>query len=135
MNSNTQHMIDRLVDLGLQREEAFALRRISMTLHRWYEQECGDGNNYASWSIERDEETNKPYRCIYWHDGNNEKYSIADREKGAYKRLAKILANHPKLTSYCQTDPRGASLYILRVEDVEGQDIQQVYTRGVAVYK
>jgi hypothetical protein len=35
---------------------------------------------------------------------------------------------------YIQGDCRGASLYILRQEDVEGQNIDQVYTRGVAVY-
>lgn len=30
------------------------LRRAQMTLHRWAELECGDGNDYASWAIERE---------------------------------------------------------------------------------
>ena len=35
-------------------EQAATLRRAEMTLHRWAELECGDGNDYASWAIERD---------------------------------------------------------------------------------
>jgi hypothetical protein len=128
-------MIERLQKLGLSTEEALQLRRISMTLHRWYELECGDSNDYASWSIERDEATNKPYKCIYPHDGKSYRYPTPDLEAGAHRRLAKLMKMHPDLTYYCQTDPRGASLYILRTQDIEGQDIQQVYTRGVAVYK
>lgn len=57
MNTKTRNMIalfDRLRDLGFTLEEAAALRRIEMTLHRWAEQECGDSNDYCSWAIERD---------------------------------------------------------------------------------
>lgn len=53
-------LIRQLESLGFSFEEAQKLRRIEMTLHRWNEQECGDGNDYASWSIERDETTGKP---------------------------------------------------------------------------
>ncbi len=38
---------------GISFEDARALRRISMTLHRWHELECGDGKNYGSWCITR----------------------------------------------------------------------------------
>lgn len=44
---------NRLLALGFSFEEASTLRRISMTLHRWHEMECGDGNDYASWCIVR----------------------------------------------------------------------------------
>ena len=45
--------IAHLVRAGIEYDDAQALRRIAMTLHRWHELECGDGNNYGSWSIER----------------------------------------------------------------------------------
>lgn len=50
------HQADTLRALGFTYDEAEALRRISMTLHRWYEHEC-NGN------IERDGENGdgKPY--------------------------------------------------------------------------
>ena len=47
--------------INLEKFEYLALRRISMTLSRWGELECGDSDNYKSWSIERDKETDKPY--------------------------------------------------------------------------
>ena len=50
-------VIARLQRLGISYEDACALRRISMTLSRWGELECGDCNTYGSWAIERDEET------------------------------------------------------------------------------
>lgn len=123
----------RLTKLGFGYEEIAALRRIAGTLHRWAELECGDSNDVVSWSIERDEETKKPYRVIYPHSGSMYRIPIADREAGALKRLAGIMAAHPELTSYHQTDPRGASLYILRPEDVRGS-VHSCYTNGIAVY-
>lgn len=136
MNRDTLNMLDQLRSTGISLDDAMALRRISMTLHRWHELECGDGNDYASWSIERDEETNKPYFCTYPHDGKMRRSSVADREAGALKRLAKIMVRYPALSTYIQTDPRGASLYILRPGDVpEGEDADAYYSRGLAVYK
>ena len=35
---------DRVLALGINIDHARELRRISMTLHRWYELECGDGS-------------------------------------------------------------------------------------------
>ena len=102
-----------------------------MTLHRWHELECGiDGG-----CIERDEKTDKPvWRNAY--SGKPSHYFIADRERGALKRLAAILARYPGFVSYVQGDPRGCALYILRPGDVrEGDTLDSCYNRGIAVYK
>ena len=142
------HQADTLRALGFTREESEQLRRISMTLHRWFERECGDGYG----CIERDEQTGKPY----WHRSNHSYLDphdpraytpIADREAGARRRLKNILRDrnlrdNPSvcdesrhLSVYIQTDPRGAALYLLRPGDVpEGQDAGSYYTRGICVY-
>ena len=126
----------RLGQAGIGYDDATALRRISMTLNRWCELECGDGNDYASWSIERDEATDIPYRCVYPHTGDMYRTRTPDREKGALKRLAVIMDRYPAFVSYYQTDPRGASLYIVPRDRLdEGDDLSSVYTRGIAVYK
>lgn len=155
MNRNTLEMLTRLHDAGISTDDALALRRIAMTLHRWFELECGDGNNYASWCITRGRKVNgsfeydddgAPYEERHVHTENKARYSrIPDRERGAHKRLAKIMAKYPMLTSYLQTDPRGASLYIVPLDRLpqletvpEGQMIEllsQYYNRGIAVYK
>ena len=121
--------IDRLLRLGIDYDDALALRRIAMTLHLWHERECGTGSG----CIERDETTGK----AYWLNSNNMHRSpIADREKGARKRLAKLMAKYPTLTAYIQSDPRGAALYILRPEDmIPGHSVDSYYSRGVAVYQ
>jgi hypothetical protein len=137
--NNKLECVARLEQLGIERSDALALRRISMTLHRWHELECGDGNDYASWTIARGRKVNgsfehdengDSYLEYHSHKENKARYSrIPDRERGALKRLRKIMANYPTLTPYVQGDPRGASLYILRPDDVGD------YSRGVAVYK
>jgi hypothetical protein len=137
MNRNTYEMINRLRALGITYDDAMALRRISMTLHRWHELECGTDSG----AIERDEKTGQPY----WYNANaryldprdpRARLPIPDRETGAKKRLAAIMAKYPSLQAYVQGDPRGASLYILRPGDVpEGSDIDAYYNRGIAVYK
>lgn len=128
--SNT---LSRLQSLGINLDDALELRRISMTLSRWAELECGDSNDYASWSIERDETTDKPYIVRHPHSGAKSTRSpVADREKGALKRLAGIMSRYPDLMVYHQTDPRGASLYILRASDAE-ENIESTYSRGLAV--
>lgn len=130
-----QEVMDRLARLGIERDDAGALRRISMTLHRWHELECGDGNDYASWAIERDEATNVPYMARYPHKGEPRRTRIADREGGAIKRLAAILKRYPTLGYYIQGDPRGAALYLLRPGDVpEGESADSYYSRGICVY-
>lgn len=89
------------------------LRRAEMTLHRWAEQECGDGNDYASWCITRDEATGKPYREFHPHNGKASRTLVADREAGALKRVAAICKAHG-LHFFHQTDPRGCALYVSR---------------------
>lgn len=137
MTRDTLAMLNRLQVIGISEDDAISLRRISMTLHRWHELECGDGNG----CIERDEKTGLPY----WYNANSRyidprdpraKRRIADREAGAIKRLADIMARYPSLSSYVQGDPRGAALYILRPGDVpEGEHAESYYSRGIAVYK
>lgn len=134
-----------LVSLGFTPDEAEHLRRISNTLRRWYELECG--TDYGC--ICRDDETDKPY----WLDAftGRRTYAIPDREKGAIKRLDKIITARNErhyvvntdyyglirndLAYYLQTDPRGAALYILRPGDVPpGENADAYYSRGVCVY-
>lgn len=121
--------VKQLLALGLYREDAAELRRIAMTLHRWHEMECGVDNG----CVERDETTQK----TYWLNSHTmRRMPIPDRETGALKRLATIMAKYPTLTSYVQGDPRGCALYILRPGDVpEGGQADSYYSRGIAVYK
>lgn len=109
--------------------DAYALRRISMTLHRWHELECG----VEGGGVERDETTGK----VTWYNSyTGRRTPYQDRETGAIKRLKAIMARYPGLSAYVQTDPRGAALYILRPGDVPaGGDVSCCYSRGIAIYK
>jgi hypothetical protein len=135
------HLMDTLASLGFDRDEREALRRISMTLRRWHELECGDGNG----CIERDDDTG----LTFWSSSHvPHRYRIPDRETGARKRLERIVSarnkrakiaypdkSHTALGYFVQTDPRGAALYILRPGDVpDGQPADSYYNRGVCVY-
>lgn len=121
--------------LGLSMDEADALRRIEMTLHRWAELECGTDAGH----IERDEKTGKPVfvnaRARYVDPNDpRARHSIPDREAGALRRLAKLMAAHPELVAYHQGDPRGCALYILRKSDIPaGAQLDAIYSRGWAV--
>ena len=146
------HQEATLLNLGFTMQEAEALRRISMTLRRWYEHEC-NGN------IERDGDNADG--APYWSSpdlGRHRLYRIPDRERGAEKRLRAIIsARNQRVISdtsepatingcaakvadvslgyYLQGDPRGAVHYIIRPGDVpEGQDVHGYYTRGICVY-
>ena len=133
MNKDTIYMLDTLTRSGITLDDAMTLRRISMTLHRWHEMECGDDTG----CIERDETTGKPF-MVHWNSytGKRMQWAIADREAGAMRRINTIMALYPKLKAYVQGDPRGAALYILRPGDVpEGEDVDAYYSRGLAVYK
>jgi len=125
--------LNTLQSLGFSNEESDKLRRISMTLRRWFELECGTNGG----CIERDDDGR-----TYWkseHSGWRTR--TADRETGALKRLQNIMkarniirAEDP-LLFYVQTDPRGAALYILRPQDIpEGKDVSAYYSRGICVY-
>lgn len=75
--------------------------------------------------------------AVWWYSSHAGKrtHTVPDREAGALKRLAKIMARYPSLQSYVQTDPRGCALYILRPGDVPaGENAESYYTRGIAVY-
>jgi len=115
-----------ILSLGFTADEAAALRRISLTLRRWHELECGTDGGV----IERNESTGKPY----WLTDFGRRSPVADREAGALRRLQKIMEGRP-LSYFVQTDPRGAALYILRPGDVpDGLSVESCYTRGVCVY-
>ncbi len=124
--------LDVLASLGIGQADAETLRRISMTLHRWHEMECGTERG----AIERAEPDGDKLGRPYWHNAvNGRQYPVADRETGALRRLSAIMAKHPTLSTYVQGDPRGCALYILRPGDVpEGQDAESYYSRGIAVY-
>ena len=128
--SETQALQHRASQYGisLDFETANTLRRAQLTLHRWAELECGDGDNWKSWALERDETTDKPYMCVYPHEGKNRRYRVADRERGALKRIAKVCAA-AGLHFYHQGDPRGCALYVSK-EPLKDHD----YSRGLAVY-
>src|SRR3990167_8610343 len=112
-------------------DDANTLRRAELTLQRWHELECGDGNNYGSWEIERDDNGDGPPFMVHHHyqHGNGKdtvtRTRIADREAGALRRVAAICA---RLGAhyYHQTDPRGCALYI-SAEPFAPFD----YTRGI----
>jgi hypothetical protein len=117
-----------LLTLGFTRDESDALRRISMTLRRWRELECGVNGG----CIERHEVTGRPHwisAITGWG------YTVPDRERGALRRLEAIMSKRPELGHYIQTDPRGAALYILRPGDVPANErAESYYTRGLCVY-
>ena len=100
--------------LSIEYEDAAILRRCAMTLHRWAELECGDGNDTSSWCIERDEENGKPYMVRHVYAiGRSIRSPIPDREAGALKRV-KAVCERCGLHYYHQTDPRGLALYVAR---------------------
>jgi len=112
--------------LGVTPSDARIVRRISLTLQRWFEHECNG-------HIQRNEADGKPY--IYNTETARCYGVTADREAGAMKRLKAIMARYPALSYYIQGDPRGCSVYIIRPGDVpEGQPVDAYYSRGIAVY-
>lgn len=109
-------------------EDVGILRRAERTLHHWCEQECGDGNDYCSWCLERDEETNIPYRVTYPHTGTSYRTKIADRETSALKRV-KAVCDRLGLFFFYQGDCRGCALYV----GTEPLTDTNYSSRGVAV--
>jgi len=125
----TRELMARLSNRGipLDFDQANVLRRAERTLHRWNELECGDGNEFASWTIERSEETGIPYLVTYPHKKESHRHRIPDREAGVKRRIEK-LAKEKGLFVYYQTDPRGCALYV-SPEPFNAND----YTRGIAI--
>lgn len=126
--SHINNLFNSLQGYGLSFEDIKSLRRISMTLRRWYELECGNGFGM----IERDETTQKPF----WVNARTlQKFSVNDRETGALKRLQNIMKKFSDLSYYVQTDPRGAALYLIRPNDVPaGESLNAWYSRGICIY-
>jgi hypothetical protein len=110
---NLQARIERRTGVSLTFAQAHALRRAELTLQRWAELECGDSNDYASRGLERDEATGRPYMVVIPHkgDGKARRYPVADRERGALKRVASVCKD-AGLNFYHQCDPRGCALYV-----------------------
>jgi hypothetical protein len=134
------YLHNTLMALGFTDDEAEALRRISMTLHRWFEHECNG-------TIQRDGENGDGAPFYYNPDTGRRHGRAPDREAGAMKRLRGIIEarnmrvfqeyptrENTDLTFYIQSDPRGAVLYIIRPGDIpEGADVHVYYARGFCV--
>lgn len=127
--SHVAECLPRLTAIGISEFDAEKLRRVSMQLHRWHELECG----VEGGGVERDQKTGK---TVWYNSYSGRRSPTPDRETGAKKRLAIVMAKHPHLSAYVQGDPRGAELYIIRPGDVpEGANVGAYYNRGIAVYK
>lgn len=114
--------------LGMNLEDVMALGRASANLSRWYAGECGDSNEYCSWAIERDPETDRPHRVVYPHTSNEiRRYPIRDMEKVHRAKLAKICAAYG-LYHHIQADPRGPAVYV----HTQPMDMNN-YTDGVSI--
>jgi len=119
-------LLNQLADLGFTYGEAKTLQRIERTLTRWGEAECG--NEYGC--ICRDDETNKPY---WLNAATDQRTPVADRQAGATAKLAKLMEQFPNVWSYIQGDCRGCALYIGRKDGETEKNLDQLYTRGIAV--
>ena len=131
-----------LVRMGFSEVECDQLRRISRTLRRWFELECGTENAAgSSVSVEREGGTDdgKPFLRVQYRDRGgtwvDRRFPVADRETGARKRLANIMAGKSGVLAYIQGDCRGCALHLVPSEMVKpGESLDSVYNRGVAVY-
>lgn len=117
----------RLEGMGVSSEHAEALRRISMTLSRWAERECNG-------EVEVDEDGKAYGTNAAYSTGTIRRWRLPNREAGALRRLATIMAYYPGLWAYHQTDPRGCALYIGFRADLRGADVSTCYHNGLAVY-
>lgn len=124
-----------LISIGFTADEVASLRRISSTLRRWYELECGSDSG----CIERSENDGKPF-WVTQGTNYHRHTPIPDREAGALRRLSRIIKARnerasDELDTYIQSDPRGASLYILRPGDIPADcSVESCYTRGICVF-
>jgi len=127
-SSKTYELLYRLEKSGINAsfEQAETLRRAELALQRWAEKECGTGNDYNSWNITRDEETGTPYMEVHPNTGKSYRYKIADKEKGALKRVNAI-CKELGIYYFHQTDPRGCALYVAK-EPLPANN----YTRGIS---
>jgi len=105
-------------------DAAGVIRRAGLVAHRWAEEECNG-------TIQRDDDTGKPYRYSLNHHGEPatcSRFPLPDREAQAIAR-ARRAAESIGLGLFHQTDPRGAPFYVGRPEDIQPHN----YTRGVCI--
>ena len=108
-------------------DDAEVLRHAERALQLWSEGEWGNSNDLQSWSIERDEDTNKPFRVTRPHHNNSViKTPIQDREASALRATAAV-CRCLGLHFYHQPDPRGCTLYVSN-EPLNDMN----YTNGIA---
>lgn len=134
----TAAFFDMMSRVGFTTTETEALLKAERALQRWHELECGTGNDRVSVSVERDEESGKPFRRVQYMGAGGKwidrKEPCRDMEKAALKRVASVLEGKAGLSAYIQGDPRGCALYILRDGDVpEGENAESYYSRGIPV--
>lgn len=122
----------RLQGAGFSYSEAQTLRRIEMTLSRWNEHECNG-------AIQRDGEDGDGKPRWYYENSRTGEVTrgplIADRERGAIRRLNALMQSHGGHVAYLQGDPRGCALYIVPKSEMQrtGLEVGAVYTNGIAV--
>lgn len=124
----------RMESLGVNRPQASRLLKAERALQRWGELECGDSNDHASWHVERDEKTGKPFHVVIPHGGDAKarRSPCRDMERAALRWVAEV-AEPLGLVWYHQGDPRGCALYVGRKEDLGGLSLEQGHNRLVAV--
>jgi len=112
---------------GISRKDYQQLALEEHRLHRWAEEECNG-------TIQRDDETGKPYRWLSYGSTAEARYRVPDREAGSLKRCEEIAARYG-LKFYRQGDPRGCQVHVYRESDLNGSDIRSVYpTQAHAVF-
>lgn len=144
-----EHMFRALAIMGLSRDEAEQLRRISLQLHSWHERQCNEDIREGFYRCgefvdceNRDEcaENGRTCRTYTFGQGSLRGYQIPNRGADAERRLSAIMAPYKRrLCYYVKTDPRGAALYIvsrkqLRRAGKTPKDLDSCYTIGTAVY-
>lgn len=127
-----------MAGLGFTTDETETLLKAERALHRWAEMECGTGDDRHTVSIERDEQTGKPFRRVqfYSYAGKwvDRREPCRDMEAAALRRVSAIAEAHPGMAFYHQGDPRGCALYLVRPQDViPGASVDSYYSRGIAI--
>lgn len=97
---------------GLEDGDTLELLKCSRQLRRWHERECGDGDAYASYAVEEDEETGAAWRVVYPHKGETHRFRIRNMAAGARRRIAAVMARYPGIVWRIQGDPRGPALVL-----------------------
>lgn len=97
MNKQDILQVWQLTKAGFSPGEIGELRRIGKTLNRWWEHECGTGDNKVNRAIVRHADGKPFMRCQYWQGKvwQDVETPIRDAEKSALAKLESILANHP----------------------------------------